>query len=29
LITALRQAKGTAFAVKTGCEGVRVEREQQ
>jgi mevalonate kinase len=28
LITALRQEKGTAFAVKTGCEGVRVEREQ-
>jgi mevalonate kinase len=27
LITALRQAKGVAFAVKTGCEGVRVERD--
>lgn len=25
LITALRQARGTAFAVKTGCEGVRLE----
>ena len=28
LITALRQARGTAFAVKTGCEGVKVERDQ-
>lgn len=28
LITALRQARGTAFAVKAGCEGVKVERDQ-
>ncbi len=27
LITALRQAKGTAFAVKTGSEGVRLESD--
>jgi len=27
LITALRQAKGTAFSVKTGSEGVRLERD--
>jgi mevalonate kinase len=25
IMTALRQAKGRAFAVKTGCEGVRIE----
>ncbi len=27
LIIALRQAKGTAFSVKIGCDGVRLERE--
>ena len=27
LITSLRQARGLAFAVKTGCEGVRLEME--